>query len=104
MGGSVRLRLIPAPRGTGIVGAPTSKKMLQFAGVSDCYTSSRGATKTRGNFLKATFDALLRTYAYLTPEFWKPTVFNKTPYQEWSDHLAAVHTKAAPIDQAAEAR
>jgi small subunit ribosomal protein S2e len=26
--GSVRVRLIPAPRGTGIVGAPTSKKLL----------------------------------------------------------------------------
>jgi small subunit ribosomal protein S2e len=29
--GSVRMRLIPAPRGTGIVGAPTTKKILQVA-------------------------------------------------------------------------
>merc|ERR1712151_568222 len=29
--GSVRVRLIPAPRGSGIVGSPVSKKMLQFA-------------------------------------------------------------------------
>jgi len=36
--GSVRVRLVPAPRGTGIVGAPTSKKVLQFAGIQDCYT------------------------------------------------------------------
>jgi len=27
-GGSVRIRLIPAPRGTGIVGAPVPKKVL----------------------------------------------------------------------------
>merc|ERR1712066_1117691 len=33
--GSVSVRLIPAPRGTGIVGAPTTEKMLMFAGVSD---------------------------------------------------------------------
>ena len=30
--GSVRLRFIPAPRGTGIVGAPPTKKILGFAG------------------------------------------------------------------------
>jgi small subunit ribosomal protein S2e len=56
--GSVRVRLIPAPRGTGIVGAPTSKKLLTFAGVEDVFTSSSGSTKTLENFVKATFDAL----------------------------------------------
>merc|ERR1712178_656154 len=56
--GSVRMRLIPAPRGSGVVGAPCTKKMLAFAGVQDCYTSSRGHTKCRGNFLKACFGAL----------------------------------------------
>ena len=48
--GSVLVRLIPAPRGTGIVSAPVPKKLLQMAGVSDCYTSARGATATLGNF------------------------------------------------------
>ena len=38
------MRLIPAPRGTGIISAPVPKKLLQMAGVSDCYTSARGAT------------------------------------------------------------
>ena len=32
-GGSVRLRLVPAPRGTGIVGSPVPKKVLAFAGI-----------------------------------------------------------------------
>jgi len=72
-GGSVRVRLIPAPRGTGIVGAPTPKKILQFAGIQDCYTSSQGNTKTKGNFLKATFAALEETYMYLTPDMWGET-------------------------------
>merc|ERR1711915_261387 len=53
--GSVTVRLIPAPRGTGIVGAPVPKKLLHMAGIEDCYTSSRGATRTLGNFVKATF-------------------------------------------------
>lgn len=68
--GSVRVRLIPAPRGTGIVGASASKKVLMMAGVNDCYTASKGTTKTKGNFLYATFNALAKTYTYLTPEFW----------------------------------
>ena len=31
--GSVRVRLIPAPKGTGLVAAGTPKKLLQLAGV-----------------------------------------------------------------------
>jgi len=56
--GSVMCRLIPAPRGTGIVAAPASKRLLQLAGVEDVYTQSKGSTATMGNFLKATFVAV----------------------------------------------
>jgi small subunit ribosomal protein S2e len=56
--GSVMCRLIPAPRGTGLVAAPASKRLLQLAGVQDCYTQSKGSTATMGNFLKATFVAV----------------------------------------------
>ena len=55
--GSVWVRLIPAPRGTGIVSAPVPKKLLQMAGIDDCYTSARGSTGTLGNFAKATYAA-----------------------------------------------
>ena len=50
--GSVTVRLIPAPRGAGIVAARTPKKVLQMAGIEDCFTVSRGSTKTLGNFVK----------------------------------------------------
>merc|ERR1711982_173839 len=69
--GSVWVRLIPAPRGTGIVSAPVPKKLLQMAGIDDCYTSARGPTGTLGNFAKATYAAVAATYAYLTPDLWK---------------------------------
>lgn len=36
--------------GTGIVSAPTPKKLLQMAGIEDCYTSCTGQTATMGNF------------------------------------------------------
>merc|ERR1712194_818571 len=59
--GSVSVRLIPAPRGTAIVGSPALRKVLQFAGVQDCFSSSTGHTRTKGNFIKATFEALRST-------------------------------------------
>merc|ERR1712194_335490 len=85
--GSVRFRLIPAPRGTGIVAAKATKKVLQFAGVTDVYTSATGKTRTLGNFVKACMSALTKTYAYLTPAQWAPTHFTKTPAQEFTDFL-----------------
>ena len=91
--GSVLVRLVPAPRGTAIVGAPTTKKMLQFAGVKDCFTSSRGCTKTRGNFMLAIFAALKSTYAYLTPDLWKEYSFTPSPYKQFSDFLAVTNSK-----------
>ncbi|CAH8256509.1 unnamed protein product [Arabidopsis lyrata] len=91
--GSVTVRMVPAPRGAGIVAARVPKKVLQFAGIDDVFTSSRGSTKTLGNFVKATFDCLQKTYGFLTPEFWKETRFSKSPYQEYTDFLA---TKAVP--------
>ena len=48
--GSILVRLIPAPRGTGIVAALLPKKLLQMAGVEDCYTAATGKTHTLGNF------------------------------------------------------
>jgi len=48
--GSVLVRLIPAPRGTGIVSAPVPKKLLHMAGIDDCYTAACGQTATLGNF------------------------------------------------------
>jgi len=85
--GSVTMRLIPAPRGTGIVAGLAPKKLLQMAGLADCFTASRGKTKTMGNFIKATFAALNSTYSLLTPDLWKETRFNKTPYEEYSHFL-----------------
>jgi small subunit ribosomal protein S2e len=86
--GSVSVRLVPAPRGTGLVAAPVPKKLLQFAGVEDCYTQSNGQTRTLGNFVKATFDALTKTYGFLTPDLWAPTNFTPLPDAEFSSFLA----------------
>jgi small subunit ribosomal protein S2e len=86
--GSTRVRLVPAPKGTGLVAAAAPKKLLQFAGIQDCYTSSTGTTRTMGNFIKATYDAASKTYTYLTPDFWGEDKFEPSPFQVYSDLLA----------------
>ncbi|KAJ0982314.1 hypothetical protein J5N97_010569 [Dioscorea zingiberensis] len=86
--GSVTVRMVPAPRGSGIVAARVPKKVLQFAGIDDVFTSSRGSTKTLGNFVKATFDCLMKTYGFLTPDLWTETRFSRSPFQEFTDLLA----------------
>lgn len=86
--GSVRVRLIPAPRGTGLVSSPAGKKLLHMAGVDDCYSSSCGHTRTMGNFIKAIFYALRATYGYLSPELWKENTLLNNPYQEHTDFLS----------------
>jgi small subunit ribosomal protein S2e len=93
--GSVRVRLIPAPRGTQIVAAPASKRMIQLAGLQDCFTCADGHTKTKGNFVRATFDALARTYQYLTPDLWAVQTPPKQLYAEFSDLLSQTKHKRA---------
>lgn len=92
--GSVSIRIIPAPRGAGIVAARVPKKVIEFAGIEDCYTNSRGHTRTLGNFVKATYYALRKTYAFLSPELWRQTRFQKPPTQEHTDFLAELSANA----------
>jgi len=86
--GSVRVRLIPAPRGSGIVASLIPKKLMNMAGIEDVYSSSTGHTRTRGNLAMAVYHALSKTYAFLSPEMWTPTVFSATPAQEYTDFLS----------------
>jgi len=86
--GSCRVRLIPAPRGSGLVASLIPKKLLNMAGIEDCYSSSSGHTRTRGNLAMAVYHALSKTYAFLSPELWTPTVFTPTPQQEFTDFLS----------------
>lgn len=57
------------------------------------------------NVLQATFDCLLKTYGFLTPDFWRETSFTKSPFQEHTDLLAKPTSKITYVveDPAAEA-
>lgn len=59
--GSVRLTLIPAPQGTGLVVAKELKKVLSLAGIKDVYSKTEGKVRTTFNLIKACLDALEKT-------------------------------------------
>ncbi|MFW5846653.1 MAG: 30S ribosomal protein S5 [Nanoarchaeota archaeon] len=59
--GSLRLTLIPAPQGTGLVAGGDLKKILKLAGIKDLYTKTEGKTKTTFNLIKACINALEKT-------------------------------------------
>jgi len=46
-----------------------------------------GATRTKGNFLKATYDALLKTYEYLTPDLWGYPNLDDHPFEKYAEYL-----------------
>jgi small subunit ribosomal protein S5 len=68
--GSVKVRIIPGPRGLGLVASEGAKSILKLAGVRDCWTKSFGSTRTVPSFAYAVFDALKKTFEMVTPKDW----------------------------------
>ncbi len=62
--GSVRVILIPAPKGLGLVASDEAKKILRLAGIKDVWVKSFGNTSMRINFIKAIYNALKNLYVY----------------------------------------
>lgn len=69
--GSVRIQLLPGPRGLGVVAGETAKKIISFVGVKDCWSKSYGSTRTVPSFAYATYDALKNTYKIVSPLDWQ---------------------------------
>jgi len=60
--GSVRVKIMPAPQGVGLVVADSIKPVFEFAGVKDVWGKSFGSTSTTLNFVKAAIEALSKTH------------------------------------------
>jgi small subunit ribosomal protein S5 len=56
--GSVEVSIKPAPRGVGVAANPIVKKVLQYAGVKNAWSFSRGRTRNIYNMAMATVNAL----------------------------------------------
>jgi small subunit ribosomal protein S5 len=68
--GSVTVTLLPGTKGLGLVAGDIAKRVLDMAGIKDCWTKSVGATKTTHSFSFATFEALKNTVKLMTPRDW----------------------------------
>lgn len=68
--GGVRVKIIPGPRGLGLVASEVSTVILRLAGINDCWTKSFGSTRTIPSFAFAVYDALKKTYGLRTPKDW----------------------------------
>jgi small subunit ribosomal protein S5 len=68
--GSVKIIIVPGPRGLGLVASEAAKVILGLAGIKDCWTRSYGSTRTVPSFSYAIFDALKKTYSLITPTDW----------------------------------
>ncbi len=68
--GAVKVKIIPGPRGLGLVAGEVAKVILRLAGLKDCWTRSYGPTRTVPSFSYAVFDALKKTYEIVTPLDW----------------------------------
>jgi small subunit ribosomal protein S5 len=62
--GSVRVELMPAPKGVGLVADDETKKILKLAGFRDVWVNALGNTGMRINLISAVFDALKKLYVY----------------------------------------
>jgi small subunit ribosomal protein S5 len=56
--GSVRVRLMPAPKGTGLAVGKNIRSVLVLAGVRDVWGKTKGRSSVRLNFVRAALDAL----------------------------------------------
>jgi small subunit ribosomal protein S5 len=64
--GSVRVTLIPAPRGIGLAVDDETKKILTLAGIKDVWEKTLGNTGARINLISAVFDALKKLHSFRT--------------------------------------
>lgn len=56
--GSVRVKLIPAPKGKGLIAEKECQKILRLAGIKDVWTKTFGNVGTKANLILACMDAL----------------------------------------------
>ncbi|KAM0679725.1 40S ribosomal protein [Glugoides intestinalis] len=68
--GSVVVKVVPAPIGTGIECSDIHRRIFELAGIQDIFVKSYGRTKTTENLAKAIINALERTGNFFLPQDW----------------------------------
>ena len=66
--GSVIIKLMPAPRGTGLCIEEECQKILKLAGIKDIWSKTLGQTKTKINLISACFNGLKKLMEIKIPK------------------------------------
>ncbi|MCP4761730.1 MAG: 30S ribosomal protein S5 [archaeon] len=68
--GSVKVRIKPAAKGTGLVASAAARIALRLAGIKDCYVYIQGNSKNAENTAKSIVNALQNAYKIMNPADW----------------------------------
>ena len=62
-GGSVKIELIPGPKGLGLVAGETIRNLLALAGIKDVWSKSFGSTSTMPSVANAVYDSIRQLHS-----------------------------------------
>ncbi len=66
------MKLMPAPKGTGLCVEKECAKILKMAGIKDVWSKTKGRTKTKINLIKACMIALKKlSSTKIKPDYYK---------------------------------
>ena len=86
--GSVTVKVVPAPMGSGIECSDIHRRIFQLAGIQNIFVKSYGCTKTAENFAKATIHALENASKIYLPNQWDYNEKILNPLVEHGDILS----------------
>ena len=66
--GSVKIKLIPAPKGKGLIAESQCQRILELAGIKNIWSKTIGQTKTKLNMVYACEEALRKTTSTKTKQ------------------------------------
>ncbi|KAL6121282.1 hypothetical protein NUSPORA_01820 [Nucleospora cyclopteri] len=92
--GSVIVKLVPAPIGTGNAWSDIQRKVFELAGIQDIYVKSFGCTRTTENLAKATLRSLEKSSSMFIPSQWEEDEQIMNPLIQYSEALHNLENKA----------
>lgn len=99
--GSVIVKLLPAPKGKGLVIEKEAAKVLVLAGVRNVWSKTYGQTKNKVNFIKALENALrqLSTTKVLPQNYEKLAILDGSAAKKEGDEQAAEQEDRLPVHE-----
>lgn len=85
--GSVIVKVVPAPVGTGVECSDIHRRIFELAGIQDIFVKSFGCTRTTENLAKATIKALESHSNIFLPQDWDNETKFVNPMIENADVL-----------------